>query len=246
MTDDSYGRDSDDAHIVSSYDEELADLQRLVADMGAMAAHQVESAVNALMQGDVGIARNIIHRDRRMNELDMEGKERVVALFAARAPLAKDLRLVISLHNVVDILERVSDAAKAISEIVVHLFEEERLPPTPELMRDVTHMGTLAVSMLREALTALANQDVDLAVVTVQHDVDMNAEFRSALRRLATFLLEDMRNLSHSIDMVFVLKSLERVSDYARNICEHLIYAVKGKDVRYIHPDHLSGGYLDA
>lgn len=235
----------EDPHIVSRYDRELLALQQLVAEMGALVVEQVRQSVTALMTADVGAARHVIYLDKRVNHLDMEAKERVSALFAVRTPVAKDLRLVLSLHDVIDVLERTGDEAKGISAIVVRLFEQDRAPPTSEQMRDVTHMGQLAPVMLERALAALAGRDLESAVGVVRQDEEMNGEFRSALRRLATFLIEDVRNITHSIDLVIAFKSLERIGDYAKTIGEHVIYTIKGKDVRHMHPDSLSGGYLD-
>jgi len=236
----------DDAHIVSRYDQELVRLRELVAEMGALALRQIRSSVEALAAGDVSLARNVIAVDSKLNNLDIDGKEKVAAIFAIRAPVARDMRLVLALYNVADLLERAGDEAKNIASTVVRLFDEERLAPTTEPIRDVTHLADLAASMLERALKALEGRDLDLAVEVVRCDVTMNSEFRSALRRLSTFILEDTRNLRHSIDMVGVFTSLEGIGDCAKAVSENLIYAIKGKDIRHMHPDSLArGGYLD-
>ncbi len=235
----------DDPHIVARYDEELQALEVLVAEMGHIAIQQVQGATSALMQADPAAARHIMYLDKRLNFLDMDGKEKAVALFAIRTPVARDLRRVMSLHQITGILEHIGDEAKSIASIVVRIFDEDRSPPTPDLMRDVTHMGDVAVGMLKHSMQALASRSVDEAVQVLRRDEDLNAEFRSALRRLSTFLMEDPRNLKHSIDMVCVYRSLERIGDYAKNLSEQLIYIVKAKDVRYMNVDNLIGGYLD-
>ena len=236
---------TEDPHIVVRYDEELGALQQLVKQMGARALSQVQEAVNALMTADVVTARRVVSSDRQLNYMDMDGKEKAVALFAVRTPVARDLRVVMALHQTVGMLEHIGDEAKGIAEIVVRVFEEDRVPPTSDLMRDVTHMGNLAVGMLESALTALDERDVDAAVAVLKRTEDMKAEFRSALRRLSTFVMEDARNLKHSIDMICVYRSLERVGDYAKNLGEQVIYIVKGKDVRYMNVDNLANGYLE-
>jgi len=234
-----------DSHIVSRYDQELSALEAIVTEMGRLVIEQVDQAVASLMEADVAAARRVIYLDKRVNHLDMEGKERVAALFAVRTPVARDMRLVLSLHDVVDVLERAGDEAKEIAEMVVRLFEQDRVPPSSEQMRDVTHMGQLAAEMLKDALAALSARDLNAAIAVVQKDDEMNGEFRSALRRLATFLIEDVRNIKHSIDLVIAFKGLERIGDYAKIIGEHLIYTLRGKDVRHMHAGNLSGGYLD-
>lgn len=235
---------TEDPHIVARFDEELRALQVLVGEMGVLAAKQVLGAVNALMAADVASARQVAYGDRRLNHMDMDGKEKALALFAVRTPVARDLRLVMALHQIVGILEHVGDEAKGIAQIVVRIYDEERAPPTSELMRDVTHIGNLAVSMLESAMDALEERNVDASVALLRRTEDMKAEFRSALRRLSTYVMEDARNVKHSIDMICVYRSLERIGDYAKNLAEQLIYIVKGKDVRYMNVDNLGNGYL--
>lgn len=234
-----------DPHIVRRYDAELVALRKLVSEMGALAVTQASHAVDALKAGDVSAARNVVAIDKKLNYLDIDGKEMAAALFAIRSPVAKDMRLVLSMYNTVDILERVGDEAKGIASVVVRLFEADRMPPTSEQMRDVTHLAALSVDMLERSLKALHDLDMEQAVEVVRCEETIDTEFRSALRRLSTFIIEDIRNLKHAIDMVVVFKGLERIGDYAKNISENLIYTIKGKDVRHMHPDTLSGGYLD-
>lgn len=246
MTDERKSADKpSDSHTVVRYDEELQSLEKLVAEMGRIAITQVQGAIQALMEGDTAAARHIIYQDKRLNYLDMDGKEKAVALFAIRTPVARDLRLVMSLHQITGILEHIGDEAKSIASIVVRIVDEDRSPPTPDLMREATDFGDVAVGMLQHSMNALASRSVDDAVQVLQREQDLNAEFRSALRRLSTFLMKDPRNLRHSIDMVCVYRSLENIGDYARNLSEQLIYIVKAKDVRYMNVENLVGGYLE-
>jgi phosphate transport system protein len=240
---DNGGRDQ--PHIVSRFDAELSALKELVDDMGEFALKQVREAVAALATGDVPAARVVIQRDRDLNYMHMDVKEKVVKLFAIRAPVAGDLRLVVSLSSIGDAIEHVGDEAKHIARANIRLCEGDRIPPVPELLRDATHMGALAPRMLEDSLLALKSRSVEKAVAVLTHDKDLDAEFRSALRKLATFILEDPRNLKHAIEMVFVLKAIERIGDYAKNVSEQLIYIVKGEDVRYMNVDNLANGYLD-
>jgi phosphate transport system protein len=240
---DNDGRDQ--PHIVSRFDAELSALKELIAGMGELALKQVRGAVAALATQDVSAARVVVQRDRDLNYMHMDVKEKVITLFAIRQPVAGDLRLVVSLSSIGDAIEHVGDEAKRIARSTIRLCEGDRIPPVPELMRDATHMGALAPRMLEDSLLALESRDVKEAVAVLKHDKDLDAEFRSALRKLATFILEDPRNLKHAIEMVFVLKGLERIGDYAKNVSEQLIYIVKGEDVRYMNVDNLANGYLD-
>lgn len=235
----------DEPHIVSRYDHELVALNELVTAMGELAAKQVQNSISALAEGDISLARRVVQLDRDLNYMHMDVKEKVVTLFAIRQPVARDLRLVISLSSIGDAVEHIGDEAKRIARSAIRLCEGGRFPPIPELMRDVTHMGALAPQMLNSSLAALDERSVDGSLAVLQCDKELDSEFRSALRRLATFVLEDPRNLKDSIEMVFVFKALERIGDYAKNISEQVIYIVKGEDVRYMNVDNLSGGYLD-
>lgn len=235
-----------DPHIVRRYDAELDALRKLVKEMGALAVMQTHSAIDALKTGDVSTARHVIALDKKLNYWDIDGKEMAAALIAIRSPVAKDMRLVLSLYSVVDIIERVGDEAKGIAAVVVRLFEADHNPPTSDQMRDVTHLAALCVDMLERAMVALNSLNIEQAIEVVRCEATIDSEFRAALRRLTTFILEDTRNIKHGIDMVVVFKGLERIGDYARNISENLIYSIKGKDVRHMHPDSIAGGYLES
>jgi phosphate transport system protein len=235
----------DEPHIVSRFDAELSSLKKLIADMGDLALKQVREAITGLAARDIPAARIVVQRDRDLNYMHMDVKEKVITLFAIRQPVAGDLRLVVSLSSIGDAIEHVGDEAKRIARSTIRLCEGDRIPPVPELLRDATHMGALAPRMLEDSLLALKNRNVEEAVAVLKHDKELDAEFRSALRKLATFILEDPRNLKHAIEMVFVLKGLERIGDYAKNVSEQLIYIVKGEDVRYMNVDNLANGYLD-
>lgn len=235
----------DEPHIVSRFDAELSSLKKLIAEMGDLALKQVREAITGLAARDIPAARIVVQRDRDLNYMHMDVKEKVIKLFAIRQPVAGDLRLVVSLSSIGDAIEHVGDEAKRIARSTIRLCEGDRIPPVPELMRDATHMGALAPRMLEDSLLALKTRNVEEAVAVLKHDKDLDAELRSALRKLATFILEDPRNLKHAIEMVFVLKALERIGDYAKNVSEQVIYIVKGEDVRYMNVDNLANGYLD-
>jgi len=235
----------DESHIVSRFDQELAALGDLIERMGELATRQVRDSISALSEGDIATARRVVQGDRDINYMHMDVKDKVVKLFAIRQPVARDLRLVVSLSSIGDAIEHVGDEAKRIARSAIRLSEGERIPPVPELIRDVTHMGALVPQMLTSALSALESRSVEASLSVLQRGKDLDDEFRSALRRLATFILEDPRNLKHAIEMVYVFKALERIGDYAKNISEQVIYIVKGEDVRYMNVDNLIGGYLD-
>jgi len=232
-------------HIVQRFDAQLGSLKGLVLEMGQVVLQQLREAQTALQDGDTGIARQIVHRDRDVNAFDMKGQELCLELLATRQPVASDLRFVMAMAQSINNLERAGDEAKKLGRTVLEVYGEGGMQPVPAIFLDAERMTELATELLEDALEAVQELDVDKAVAVVQGDQLLNDTFQAGLRRLATFLFEDARNIRHVIEAVFVLKALERIGDHASNIAEFVIYAVKGKDVRYVQSEHLSSGYLD-
>ena len=232
-------------HIVQRFDAQLGSLKGLVLEMGQVVLQQLREAQTALQDGDTGIARQIVHRDREVNAYDMKGQELCLELLATRQPVASDLRFVMAMAQSINNLERAGDEAKKLGRTVLEVYGEGGMQPVPAIFLDAERMTELATELLEDALEAVQELDVDKAVAVVQGDQLLNDTFQAGLRRLATFLFEDARNIRHVIEAVFVLKALERIGDHASNIAEFVIYAVKGKDVRYVQSEHLSSGYLD-
>ncbi len=233
-------------HILSRFDDDLNGLRDLALKMGEVVAVLVEKAGQALVQTDAGLARQILHQAKRVNEFDMEAQEEGVRILATHNPVARDLRLVLCLGRSVVDLEHIASQARKIALITQrHASESQTASPDLAIFADVTVLAAHAAQMLRNALLALDSGDVQLAVTVVQSDARLDQLFEGALRRLATYLLEDHRNIRWVMDAILALKAMERVGDHAENIAEHLIFAVKGKDVRYVKAEHLSEGFLD-
>jgi phosphate transport system protein len=231
-------------HTVKSYDQELSDLNALVLRMGGLVQEQIERAVKALRESDVSLARDGIARDHVVNFMDVQADERSVNLLARRQPMGRDLRTIMSLEKTVTDLERIGDEAERIARMTIHLVESGRPQPSPKLLRDTYGMVKIASHMLKEVLDALARLDVDLALQVAKGDAELDGEFQSALRRLATFLMEDSRNVGHVISVTLILKSIERIGDHAKNIAEYVVFLVKGKDVRHVSPETLERDLL--
>ena len=233
-------------HIVQRFDAQLGALKGLVLEMGQLVLQQMRESQVALNDGDTGAARQVVHRDREVNAFDMKGQELCLELLATRQPVASDLRFLMAMSQAINNLERAADEAKKLARTVLTVFGDGGMQPIPAIFQDSERMTELAVDLMERALAAVQDLDVDEAIAVVQDDQVLNETFQGGLRRLATFLFEDPRNVRHVIDAVFVLKALERIGDHAGNIAEFVIYAVKGKDVRYVQAEHLSSGYLDA
>ncbi|MFH0351460.1 MAG: phosphate signaling complex protein PhoU [Chromatiales bacterium] len=227
-------------HTVKQYDEELAALRQLVLEMGALVKEQIAQAVAALERGDVETADLVINRDHEVNGYDVKIDEETVALIARRQPVARDLRLLMSLVKTVADFERIGDKAKKIGQMTLLFSQHAANPFNAGLLRDVSTMGKLALEMLEGALDALAHLDVAGAVTIARRDRELDAEYQTALRCLVTYMMEDPRMIGQAIDILFVIKALERVGDHAKNIAEYVIYLVKGKDVRHVSLEHLA------
>ncbi len=220
-------------HIVKRYDQELNHLRNLVLEMGGLVEEQMTRAMQALDEEDVQAAREVIARDQIVNGLEVKADEMSVNLVALRQPLASDLRLIMSMHKAVTDLERIGDEAERIARMVVHLYDSSVSPPNNRMFRDAEAMYGLAKDMLHSALDALARLDVDQAVMVAQCDQELDNQFQDGMRRLITFMMEDPRIVGQAIDVMFMLRSFERIGDHAKNIAEYVIYLVKGKDIRH-------------
>lgn len=226
-----------DKHTLKRYDEDLAHLRSLVLEMGGVVEEQISQAIRALDDEDVGAAREVIARDHVVNGFDVKANEECTNLIALRGPVAGDLRMLMSLSKTITDLERIGDEAEKIARMVVHIYDSEGTTPNHGLLRDVNTMARIALTMLRGALDCLARIDAEKAVDIARVDADLDDEFRAALRRLITYMMEDPRTIGHAIDVLFIIKALERIGDHSKNITEYVVYLVKGKDVRYISPD---------
>lgn len=232
-------------HTVKRFDQELDELNSLVLRMGGLVQDQIVKAMAALRDEDAEAARQVIARDHVVNFMDVEANERAVNLLALRQPMGRDLRMIMSLGKTVTDLERVGDEAERIARMTVHMYEAAGSQPSHSLLRDTHSMAQLAKKMLRDALDALARLDVALALSVAKGDTELDNEFQSALRRLATYIMEDSRNVGHAIDVTFIVRSLERIGDHAKNIAEYVIFLVKGKDVRHVSPESLDRDALE-
>ena len=230
---------SQDAHTVKQFDVLLANLRNLVLEMGGLVEEQIQHAIQALDDEDLTAAREVVARDQVINGLQVKTDEDCVSIIALRQPLGSDLRLIMSLSKIVTDLERIGDEAEKIARMTIKTYDGDSSPPSAKLLRDVVPMAKLAQDMLHGCLDALARLDVEKAVEVAQGDDELDQEFQSALRRLITYMMEDPRTIGHAINVIFIVKALERIGDHSKNIAEYLIYLVKGKDVRHVSMDVL-------
>ncbi len=226
-----------DKHIVRQFDNELNGISTRVLEMGGMVESQVAQAVYALTHFSSETAAQVIQIEERVNQLELDIDRDLSAIIARRQPTARDLRLLIAISKTIGNLERVGDEAARIARTVQRLVNTGvssrlRLP-----VSDVAFEATLATASLHKALDAFARLDTAQALAVIQQDNEIDAEFDGFMRKLITYMMEDPRTISASIDLVFVAKAIERVGDHAKNLAEQIIYIVKGTDVRHNPPD---------
>jgi len=230
-----------EGHTVQRYNGELNNLHLRVLEMGGLVQDQLRHALLALNKKDVSVANTVLEREHTVDELELGIDDDVITVIAKRSPVAGDLRVIMSISKTIADLERIGDEAARIAHLAKGLYESEHSQPSNHLMRDVTTMGELALQMLQESLESFDSLNVDHARALVCRENELDIEFQSSLRRLATFLLEDARNVGHAIHIVLLTKAIERVGDHARNIAEYVIFMVRGEDVR-----HRLGSYCEA
>jgi phosphate transport system protein len=222
-----------DKHLSTQFDAELSDICTRVLEMGGIAESQVAQAIYALTNFSGETASQVLAREEQVNQLEVEIDRDLSSIIARRQPTARDLRLLIAVSKTIANLERVGDEAARIARTVQRLLNagvssRMRLP-----VGDVQFESELAIRQLRKALDAFARLDVESALEVLKQDDQIDREFEGLMRKLITYMMEDPRTISASIDLVFVAKAIERVGDHAKNVAEGIIYIVKGTDVRH-------------
>jgi phosphate transport system protein len=220
-------------HTVHAYDQELGRVRGLVLEMGECVLEQTRVAVNALVDGDPGLARQVVDQEPRVDHFELDADEAIFSLIAKRQPAALDLRLVLALSKVVGDLERAGDKAEQIAWCVIRLLERDGQQPASRILHHVRRLDEVARSMLERSLGALSQVDVERALDVFADDHRLDDEFEAGLRHLMTFVLEDSSLVGQLVDLVFALRALERIGQHAANIAEQVIFVAKGKDVRY-------------
>ncbi|MCB2019300.1 MAG: phosphate signaling complex protein PhoU [Rhizobacter sp.] len=222
-----------DKHLSTQFDAELSGISTRVLEMGGVVECQVTQAVYALTHFSSETASQVLRQEERVNTMEVEIDRDLSTIIARRQPTARDLRLLIAISKAIANLERVGDEAARVARTVQRIINagvssRMRLP-----VNDLAFEAELAIAQLRKALDAFARLDVDKAVEVLRQDDQIDQEFDGLLRKLITYMMEDPRTISSSIDLVFVAKAIERVGDHAKNLAEVTIYVVKGTDVRH-------------
>lgn len=221
-------------HISRRFNEDLERLRNRVLQMGGLVEEQLQNAVTALVDGDGRLGEQVASADHTVNNMEVAIDEECSRILATRAPAASDLRLIVAIIKTITDLERIGDEAEKIAYIAARLATQERPAGS---YREIRHMGRLAAQMVHEALDAFARLDADAALRICREDRVLDEEFESVQRQCITFMMEDPRTIRRALDVMWVVRALERMGDHAKNISEYVVYMVHGKDIRHTSLD---------
>jgi len=217
-----------DQHTTKAFDSDLQDLARMVAEMGGVAEKEIAESVEALAQRDTERAQRVVSLDATIDALQRDIEDKAVLTITRRQPMAVDLREVVGALRLANDLERIGDLAKNIAKRVIALNAD--FPP-PNLIRGIEHMADLVLHQMQSALDSFARRDVAKAMAVWRDDEVVDAVCTSVFRELLTYMMEDPRNISFCIHLLFCAKNIERMGDHATNIAETVHYMIEGHPV---------------
>jgi len=229
-------------HISRQYNEELEDIRTKVMEMGGVVEQQLANSIKALIEDDSELADLVVSTDYKVNSLEVEIDEECVQILARRQPAATDLRLIMTVIKTITDLERIGDEAERISKMFLALTKNEKIKTS---LAAIGHMGNHVRSMVHDSLDSFARMDAESALKVWHEDYQVDKEYEGIMRQLMTYMMEDPRSIPDILDLIWAVRALERIGDRATNICEYVMYLVKGKDVRHISAEQMDKQILE-
>jgi len=224
-------------HTHKQFDTELEDLREKVLLMGGKVENQLNKAIQALTKADVELSDTVVEEDNSVNSLELEIDENLSSIIARRQPIAIDLRTLLAISKITTDLERIGDEASKIARMTKLIYKSEHLQfPKVSIVKSI---GNLASDMLQKSLDSFARLDVKTSFSVLESDYEVNEQFQLIIRKLITFVLEDPRTISAALELLTIAKAFERIGDHSKNISEHVVYLVKGTDVRHTSIDNV-------
>ncbi len=237
MTDDSIDENFFKQHISHQFNEELEEIHSRVLAMGGLVEQQLTDAVTAMVNGDKELAQTVVTSDYKVNSMEVELDEECTHVLVRRQPTASDLRLVMAVVKTITDLERIGDEAERIGRMALHLLDDDRAVAP---MKEMGAFGNHVRDMLRGSLDAVARMDAEAAVRVAQQDIQADSQYEALLQRLMDQMMKTPDSIPRVMDIVWSARSMERIGDRARNICEYVVYFVRGKDVRHTSFDEMA------
>ncbi|WP_434359041.1 phosphate signaling complex protein PhoU [Parasalinivibrio latis] len=222
-------------HISGQFNNELEAIRTHVLAMGGLVERQLTDALQAIHEQDMDLAKHVIREDHKVNSMEVAIDEACTRIIAKRQPTAGDLRLVMAIIKTITDLERIGDAANSIANMALDNSGNEQKP----FLVSLENLGHKAAKMLHKALDAFARMDVDAALEVYRSDESLDREYEGIIRQLMTYMMEDPRSIPNVLEVMWSLRAIERVGDRCQNICEYIIYFVKGKDIRHTNKEDL-------
>jgi phosphate transport system protein len=223
-------------HISKRFNQELEEVRNQVLKMGGLVEQQVADGLVALLEADQAMAQKVVDTDTQVNAMEVEIDETCTEILARRQPAASDLRLMVSIIKTITDLERIGDEAEKLGKNALKLLSEDS---STRQFVELRHLGDSVKKMLNRALNAYARMDVDEALDIIQSDRNINQEFDNISRLLVLKMMEDPREIKNALRISWSARALERIGDHTKNICEYIVYLVKGKDVRHTSLDDI-------
>lgn len=217
-------------HTSKEFDKELEVIRSAVLELGGLVEGMIKSAIDGLESADITLLKDVLHREKQVNRMELDIDDRCNHVIARRQPTAYDLRFVLTCMKMVRDLERIGDEAEKMARMALYIHESNS-PFTPRV--EVGGMVSIVMKMMRQSLDAFARNDPSSLAEVIREDISVDDQFRNTLRLLISYMIEDSRTISRSIDLLFIAKALERIGDHAKNMSEHVVYMVKGRDVRH-------------
>ena len=218
-------------HIYTQFDDDMESIRSKVVEMGTIVEEQLANSMQSLIEADVKLAKKVVNKDEDVNKLELNIDEECSLLLSKRSPVAFDLRNVLMIMKIVSDLERIGDEASKIASATIRIIEQDLMFKTK--FKKMKSMLTSVQKMLTQALNSFARLDTTEIVDILETDEEVDEEYRQHMRELLTYMLEDPRTISISLELMFVTKSLERIGDHTKNISQSVMYTVKGTDVRH-------------
>ncbi len=221
-------------HISRRYNEDMERVSARVMQMGGFVEQQLRRAVTALVDGNSALGEEVAREDYRVNQMEVEIDEECGRIIATRQPTASDLRVMVAIIKTITDLERIGDEVEKVGYIAARLAGMEK---PADNYREIRHLGRLVTEMLHDALDAFTRLDTKQAFEVARRDRKVDEEYEAVQRQNITFMMEDPRSIRRALEVMWVVRALERIGDHAKNICEYTVYMVHGKDIRHLSLD---------